>query len=496
MAALWLACASLFFYGWWNPRFVLLLLGSVVFNYGTGYLIGRSPRTSRSKLLLTAGVAVDLVVLCVFKYANFFVDTAEGLTGGSIPHLDIVLPLGISFFTFTQIAFLVDVHRGLASEYNFIHYLLFVTYFPHLIAGPVLHHKQMMPQFGERATYSISADNVAIGMTIFTIGLAKKVLLADNFADYASPVFDAARDGLHPKLFTAWVGALAYTLQLYFDFSGYSDMAIGLSRLFGVSLPLNFASPYKAHNIIEFWRRWHMSLSQFLRDYLYFPLGGNRRGKLRRYVNLLVTMLLGGLWHGASWTFAAWGGLHGVYLVVNHAWHGLRARLGMRPEPASRTGRIAGIAITFFAVVVAWVLFRASNFESARSMLAGMFGFNGISLPEGVGRLLGAKAELLRAAGVSFTGGLADIAWRSNASSVQCFILLAGGLFAVWALPNTQQWIAAASPEGIRAAVTSRVQTALAVWRPAPAIGLLVGSIFGLSLRCLSKFAEFLYFRF
>lgn len=375
VAALWLGVSSVFFYGWWNPRFVWLLLISIVFNYAIGHVIGHvrasNEKTGKAKTLLIIALIVNLALLGYYKYTNFFINTVNQLTGIGWSLFDIVLPLGISFFTFTQIAFLVDTYRGIAREYNFIHYLLFVTYFPHLIAGPVLHHKQMMPQFGAATTYRVSAENVAIGLTIFAIGLAKKVILADSFAEYANPVFDAAKGGIQPGFFVAWMGALTYTLQLYFDFSGYSDMAIGLSRLFGVQLPLNFNSPYKAQNIIEFWRRWHMTLSQFLRDYLYIPLGGNRLGTFRRYVNLTLTMLLGGLWHGASWTFVAWGALHGLYLVVNHGWHSLRRHFGVS-EKETTLGRLVATLITFGAIVVAWVFFRAESFGDATRILSGM----------------------------------------------------------------------------------------------------------------------------
>lgn len=284
----------------------MLLLASIAFNYGAGYWIGIK-RTlqidKQAKLALIVAITVNLLLLGYFKYVNFFIVSANQFFGSHFPLRDIILPLGISFFTFTQIAFLVDVYCGIACEYNIIHYLLFVTYFPHLIAGPVLHHRQMMPQFADPDTYRINPEHIAIGLTAFILGLAKKVLIADDLSEYATPVFNAARDGSMPMLFEAWIGALAYTLQIYFDFSGYSDMAIGLSLMFNVRLPLNFDSPYKATNIIEFWRRWHMSLSSFLRDYLYIPLGGNRKGNIRRYANLMATMLLGGLWHGAGWTF-------------------------------------------------------------------------------------------------------------------------------------------------------------------------------------------------
>ncbi len=375
LAALWLAVASLFFYGWWNPQFVLLLLSSILFNYAMGYAIGHEKQkaaANTAKYIVTIAVAANLILLGYFKYSNFFIATLNTLSGQHLEFWDLLLPLGISFFTFTQIAFLIDVYRGIAREYNFSHYLLFVTYFPHLIAGPVLHHKQMMPQFRDQKTYTPSAENVAAGMFIFLLGLAKKVLLADSFAEYASPIFAAGENGVEPGFVAAWTGALSYTLQIYFDFSGYSDMAIGLSRLFGVKLPLNFNSPYQATSIIEFWRRWHMTLSQFLRDYLYIPLGGNRYGTWRRYLNLMLTMLLGGLWHGANWTFVAWGGLHGLFLAINHSWLAMQKKLEF-PEPsAGLFSKVAGAGLTFLCVVIAWVFFRAQTFASALLMLSGM----------------------------------------------------------------------------------------------------------------------------
>jgi D-alanyl-lipoteichoic acid acyltransferase DltB (MBOAT superfamily) len=248
-----------------------------------------------------------------------------------------------------------------------------------LIAGPILHHKEMMPQFAQKLVCKINPENIAIGLSIFVLGLAKKVLLADSLSALAGPLFTAAKAGGHPMLFQAWTGALSYTLQLYFDFSGYSDMAIGLSLMFNVRLPLNFDSPYKSVSIIEFWRRWHMTLSRFLRDYLYIPLGGNRRGKPARYLNLMATMLLGGLWHGASWTFVIWGGLHGGYLLLNHAWREIRPQAA--ELKAGLGGGLLGWAVTFIAVVVSWVFFRAENFSSARLILQGMAGLNGRMSP-------------------------------------------------------------------------------------------------------------------
>ena len=447
LAALWLTAASLFFYGWWNPKFVALLLASIGFNYVMGYVIGhiRSPdeASKKSSRILVAAVTANLLLLGYFKYTNFFIYTVNQIAGSQWGYSDIILPLGISFFTFTQIAFLVDVNRGFSREYNFIHYLLFVTYFPHLIAGPVLHHKQMMPQFADGGTYKLNVENVNIGLTIFTIGLFKKVILADQFALNANSAFDAVVGGGEPKLIEAWIGSLAYTLQLYFDFSGYSDMAIGLSKIFNVNLPLNFNSPYKATNIIEFWRRWHMTLSAFLRDYLYIPLGGNRNGTARRYVNLMTTMLLGGLWHGASYTFVLWGGLHGIYLVTNHGWQLLCACLHLRAFPG---GRLIALAITFMAVVVAWVPFRADSIESSSRMLSGMAGLHGIGHPEGLRSIL--------------------------------FVLVGVGI--VWFIPNSIEVSKFLSIRG----GNSRLA------------GILVGGIFLVTIMSFTSHSPFIYFQF
>ena len=240
-----------------------------------------------------------------------------------------------------------------------------------------------MPQFAKPATYRFDYENLSVGLTIFLIGLFKKVVLADEIAYYVPTIFDAPASGVHLTFVEAWGGALCYTLQLYFDFSGYSDMAIGLSRMFGVTLPLNFNSPYKSVNIIDFWRRWHMTLSRFLRDYLYIPLGGNRNGTAHRYLNLMITMLLGGLWHGAGWTFVIWGGLHGVYLIINHGWHAMRRTLGQNPDvPLPRPMHVIAVFVTFLAVVLAWVFFRAGNLQTATTIVQTMLGFNGVALPD------------------------------------------------------------------------------------------------------------------
>lgn len=377
-AAGWLALSSLFFYGYWNPAYIGLLLGSIICNYTFGTWIAKSAGSGgRNWHLLIVAIGANLGLLGYYKYANFFLSSVNTLSGSQWSMGNIILPLGISFFTFTQIAFLVDTYQGKVKEYNFIHYVLFVTFFPHLIAGPVLHHKEMMPQFAYSATYRIDWNKVATGLMLFTLGLCKKTLLADALAPYVSAVFNGVQHGttvgILPTAYEAWAGALAYTLQIYFDFSGYTDMALGIALMFGIHLPVNFNSPYKSSSIIEFWRRWHMTLSRFLRDYLYIPLGGNRHGEPRRYLNLMVTMLLGGLWHGAGWTFVLWGGLHGVYLTINHLWRDFVVeRLPVRLP--SFLAAFFGIVLTFIGVVTAWVLFRSADMAQATTMLKAMYG--------------------------------------------------------------------------------------------------------------------------
>ncbi len=375
-AAGWLFLASLFFYGFWAPRYTLLLLASIGANFWIGLRLAGAVSNGKSvarRIWLVAGVSFNLVLLGYFKYANFLVDNFDQLTGLEWQIGHVLLPIGISFYSFTQIAFLADTAQARVGEYRPLHYGLFVTYFPHLIAGPILHHAQMMPQFADRSIYRPKVAHLAAGLAIFAIGLIKKVVLADGVAPYADVVFSAADAGRHPDMIEAWIGALAYTFPLYFDFSGYSDMAIGLSLLFNVRLPFNFNSPYRATSIIDFWRRWHITLSKFLRDYLYIPLGGNRRGRFRRYLNLSITMLLGGFWHGASWTFVLWGGLHGAYLMVNHAIHALVAPpLRARLERSAVFG-VLGWFCTMFAVMLAWVFFRAESFAGSLHMVEAMF---------------------------------------------------------------------------------------------------------------------------
>jgi D-alanyl-lipoteichoic acid acyltransferase DltB (MBOAT superfamily) len=482
-AAVWLAIASLAFYSIWDYHYLPLLLISIIANFGASGAILNATWTSR-KPILVAAIAANLALLAYFKYANFFISSVNQVAGADVVQpMHIILPIGISFFTFTQIAFLVDTYQGKVSEYKFSHYLLFVTYFPHLIAGPVLHHKEMMPQFKDHATYRLSWESVAVGMTMFVIGLAKKVLLADNIAPMANPVFEP---GAHPGLIEAWVGTIAYSLQLYFDFSGYSDMAVGLSQLFGVRLPFNFDSPYKARNIIDFWRRWHMTLSRFLRDYLYIPMGGSRNGPVARYRNLIVTMLLGGLWHGAGWTFVLWGGLHGLYIAVNHYWHFLRRKFGWEKSYGT-LGAWSAHVLTLLAVMIAWVFFRAIDVTAARDVLAGMSGLNGIDLPAWSKAKLGWLAAT--GAQLRFEG----IRWIDFGSLMHLPLLLLGVLLALF-FPNSQEIMSGLRPQFQPASRALRNQ--LILWRPNWTWVSIVSVVFLACVFSLNRATEFLYFQF
>jgi D-alanyl-lipoteichoic acid acyltransferase DltB (MBOAT superfamily) len=388
-AKIFLVIASLFFYGYWNYIYVPLILLSIFVNYGVGVSLVNSDNIKKisSKTILAFGIVFNLGLLGYFKYTDFFLENFNGIFGTNIPLPHIILPIGISFFTFTQIAFLVDAYRKEAKEYNIFNYMLFVTYFPHLLAGPILHHKEMMPQFASKYNYIRNYRNIALGLFIFSIGLFKKVVIADTFAVWANAGFDSATT---LNLIEAWATSLSYTFQLYFDFSGYTDMAIGISLLFNIKLPINFNSPYKALSIQDFWRRWHITLSRFLRDYLYIPLGGNRKGNTRTYINLITTFLLGGLWHGAGWTFIVWGLLHGIALSIHRVWQSLGFKLN----------KVLAWFITFNFINITWIFFRAKDFESAMKVLGSMFDISNIVLPNP----LAGKLGFLREYGVEFGG--------------------------------------------------------------------------------------------
>jgi alginate O-acetyltransferase complex protein AlgI len=492
LAVGFLGLASLGFYAWWDYRFVGLLLTSIIFNFCCGMMLNKGHiwqiHVARKRILFF-GIAINIGALAYFKYANFFLGTLRGLISSDLPIINVILPLGISFFTFTQIAFLVDVYRGQAKEYHFTNYLLFVTYFPHLIAGPILHHKEMMPQFEAISRQRIRPDLLAMGLSIFALGLAKKVLIADQLAVIASPVFELAKQ-TDVSFLEAWSGSLSYTLQLYFDFSGYCDMAIGISLLFGIKLPINFNSPYKARSIIEFWRRWHMTLSRFLRDYLYIPLGGNRHGSARRHFNLALTMLLGGLWHGASWSFVVWGGVHGAYLAVNHGWRSLPLTKKLRGKP---WWSFISLTVTFLSVSVAWVFFRAETFNAAGRILAAMFGGGkGLILPEAMLEFAPAVAvffDNLKVFGLPFIWG--------PVHGVLGSIWLPPLLVVVLLLPNAQE-LFGTNLVAITAddATASAQTTSVLAWRPNAIWAIIYGLLAVASITALHRASEFLYYQF
>ena len=456
-----LLIGSLIFYGEGEWRFLVLLVGSIAANWLIGAWLLHEARATVRRRVLVSGVALNLGLLFLFKYLHFAAATLSSLAGMTLPPLQLALPIGISFYTFQQIAYLVDLWRGAAAERDPLRYGLFVSFFPQLIAGPIVHHKELTGQLAGLSRRPFLSD-LAVGLTIFTIGLAKKTLLADNMALIASPVFNAAAMGEAPGLAAAWTAVMAYALQIYFDFSAYSDMALGLARMFGIVLPFNFASPYKATSIIEFWRRWHITLSRFLRDYLYIPLGGNRRGRMRQRVNLFLTMLLGGIWHGAGWTFVLWGALHGGMLAVAHLWRERRPGPGLPPSAAQ--------ALTLLAVVLAWVPFRAADLAATGRVYAGLIGLN------------------------PSAGDLAVDPVFALAA------LLAGWAIALLA-PNTQTLLRGHTPglpspgyaTGLEGSDESRAAMA---WHPGLAPAMTLGGLLALSLLTLGQASEFIYFQF
>ncbi|GGT84488.1 peptidoglycan O-acetyltransferase [Aliarcobacter butzleri] len=445
----------MFFYSYWNVIYLPLILLSIFVNYGVGLsLVNHEKIRISSKTILSFGIVFNLGLLGYFKYTDFFLDNFNGIFGTNIPLPHIILPLGISFFTFTQIAFLVDAYKQEAKEYSLINYMLFVTYFPHLLAGPILHHKEMMPQFASKYNWVKNYRNIALGLFIFSIGLFKKVVIADTFAVWANAGFDTATT---LNLIEAWATSLSYTFQLYFDFSGYTDMAIGISLMFNIKLPINFNSPYKALSIQDFWRRWHMTLSRFLRDYLYIPLGGNRKGNIRTYVNLITTFLLGGLWHGAGWTFIIWGLLHGIALAIHRLWQSLGFRMN----------KILAWFITFNFINITWIFFRAKDFESAMKVFGCMFSFDNVVLPS----IFFKKLAFLENYGIKF-----DEVTRSISGGSDLLNLTLASMIIVFFFKNSMQL-----KDKFKSNIFILVFTVF---------------LFVYSMFSLNKFSEFLYFNF
>jgi len=454
-AKLSLIGASLFFYGWWNASYLIIILASIFFNFVVGILLRENTLLSGTakKAVLIFGISANLALLGYFKYMNFFLENLNDLLGTSFSYLQIALPLGISFFTFQQITYLVDSYKKVIKEHSFLNYMLFVTFFPQLIAGPIVHHKEMLPQFASKHNWIKNHRNIAMGLFIFSIGLFKKVMIADRFATWASKGFDTAES---LNMLEAWVTSLSYTFQLYFDFSGYTDMAIGAALLFNIKLPINFDSPYKATNIQDFWRRWHMTLTRFLKDYLYIPLGGNRRGEVRTYLNILTVFLLAGIWHGAGWTFIFWGFLHGVALIVHRVWR--RFNLTM---PS-----ILAWFLTFNFINIAWIFFRAKNFDDAIKVLDGMF-FGNLVLPAA----LHSKLADLEEYGIEFGSYLGGI----GAGKTALVLLFIAFVVTLFAKNSTEQ---------IFKSKVGKVKMVYA------------SLLFSVSVLSLNRVSEFIYFNF
>jgi D-alanyl-lipoteichoic acid acyltransferase DltB (MBOAT superfamily) len=485
---LWLALSSFVFYGYWRIDYIPLLVFSILFNYVIAEWMFRKHGRSRTGWVLFAGVAVNLGLLGYYKYADFLINTFNAVSSSELGVLNLILPLAISFFTFTQIAYLVDVYRDQAKHYSFLDYSLFVVFFPHLIAGPIVRHWEIIPQYSPK-TPRFSAEDFSIGLAIFLIGLYKKLLLADPVSQVADSVYGASSAGHVLTWFDAWFGTLAYTLQIYFDFSGYSDMAIGLARMFSIKFPVNFNSPYKAGSISEFWRRWHITLMRFFREYIYIPLGGNRCGKTRHYANILAVFFFSGLWHGAGWTFLAWGMLHGLYSVIHALWTDLLRHLDWSPA-RYRAYRIAAVGLTFLAVLCSWVLFRAHSFKEAASVFASMAGFHGFTVPFNIGQAELGLGRMFSMMGATVLPPESCISGLSYDWSIHGVLLL---LVIAFFLPNTQQLLASLNPVLEKVENPARWQISLSF-----AGGLFVGLPAILALRTFigKQPSPFLYFNF
>ncbi|HEY6868237.1 MAG TPA: MBOAT family O-acyltransferase [Novosphingobium sp.] len=499
LAAVWLSVCSLFFYAWWNPVFLIVLCGSILGNFALGEAILASDGRERQQgRILFCGIAANLALLFFYKYVfaliGFFVshEVLPASWSGKV-----ALPLGISFFTFTQIGYLMDCRQRVVRERSFVDYVLFVTFFPHLIAGPIIHHKEMMPQFAARETYHVTRRNIAIGLTLFVVGLAKKVLIADRMIPTVAAVFS---DPVHADVVVAWLGLLSYSLQLYFDFSGYSDMAIGLARMFGIRFPVNFNSPYKARSIIDFWQRWHMTLTRYLNLLLFNPiamamtrrrlakgLGISRKAiaNPRAFLALTVwptmaTMALAGVWHGAGLQFLVFGLPHGLFLSINHAWR----MFGPKGAPHdAAAGGLAGtvrnaglVLLTYAAVLVGQVFFRAGSVGDGVAMLKALAGLHE------PGR---SPSELLY------------YSYLDGAFLVQAAFVV-GGLLLVWFTPNSQEWLRDFEPalahDKAPPATGRRLSTLK--WTMSPQWAMVVGGLAALAFASLSGPTEFLYFEF
>ncbi|MBX3315870.1 MAG: MBOAT family protein [Phycisphaeraceae bacterium] len=469
----WLLGASLVFYAWWNPIHLPLLLGSVVVNFWLARAVGDERReASVRKRLMVLGVVANVGALAWFKYLDFVLRSTLGTLGYEVEPTGIMIPLAISFFTFQQIAYIVDAYKEPGRARSFMDYALFVTFFPQLVAGPIVHHSELMPQIAGVEPYRARMSNLSIGMTMFILGLFKKVVIADEIAQWPDAIFGAAGRGDAPTTIQAWIGMLGFTMQVYFDFSGYSDMAIGLARMFGIRLPMNFDSPLKATGISEFWRRWHMTLSRFLKQYVYVPLGGGRAGRARGYMNLVITMLVSGLWHGAAWTFVAFGLLHGIYLVIQQIWS---RRFRLKPDAPQwrRTFRCAWARLlTFMAFAFSLILFRSSSFEGAWLMLKGVVG-----------------------AGASEGSGVVSV------DQTRALIWIGSAWIIAWTMPNVQEFMRRWSPALDWSPSRTKwrfwtLQVAYPAWGPNPLWAVPLVAMLVWSVLSLDRVAIFVYWQF
>ncbi|HIP27470.1 MAG TPA: MBOAT family protein [Flavobacteriaceae bacterium] len=460
-----LVFSSLFFYSWWNIIYLPIILSSILFNYLIGSILSKSSegeKKFRKRSVLLFGIILNILLLAYFKYSDFFIENINFIANAQIDLLKLTLPLAISFFTFQQIAYLVDSYRGETKEYDFLNYSLFVTFFPQLIAGPIVHHKEMMSQFTTKKNKIINYTNISLGLFIFSIGLFKKVVIADTFAVWATAGFDTAET---LNLIEAWATSLSYTFQLYFDFSGYADMAIGAALLFNIKLPINFNSPYKALNIQDFWKRWHITLSRFLRDYIYIPLGGNRKGSMRTYNNLLATFIIGGIWHGAGWTFIFWGLLHGLALVMHRAWQFLGYKMNS----------VLAWFITFNFINIAWVFFRARNWDDAIKVLSSMFDLSNIVLTE----KLTNKLVFLSEYGIIFSNVTEHI---GDGSKVLNWII--GGFILILIFKNSNQKVVSSTLTNVNSLTVIH------------AVYFAILFMFSILYMSMSTYTEFIYFNF
>jgi len=468
--------ASLAFYAWWNPPFVVLPVASILVNFWLARrMIAAEEKTARA--ILIAGIAANLLVLCHFKYSDFLLSIVDGHKAAP-PNV----PLALSFTTFVQIAFLVHVHRN-RTRMPFNQYALFVAFFPHLIAGPIVRWGSLGRQIGDASRYRVDWDNVALGLTILVLGLVKKVLIADPLAPHVAGVFDAAARGDPLTAFAAWAATFAYVAEIYFDFSGYSDMAIGLGLLFNFRLPINFAAPLRAVNISDLWRRWHITLSRLARDLVYIPLGGNRAGRLRQARNVMLTMVLIGIWHGAGWTFVAWGAFNGALLVVLQAW---RALVG--PGRGTAAGRLAGWALTFTAFSAGFVFFRAADMQAAWHLIAAMFGF---------GAPVTATAIVMEwdgwLIGHDYLSGPFVLRWLGDAWSVVGTLWTAVALLIAWLVPDTMEITGYREDD---ADSNWRRPIGIFAWQPSLVSLAAVAAMFLAVFTSLGRVSEFLYYQF